>query len=159
MEEIERSMEQELHHPEREPREPESKPVAAPAVRDITKKVFDGLGLPFSPDGNNLVPIAMPTAGTFKVIDESRFAFGRKDPLQFRDVPQQYRPHWNFRGEKGRLGTGGDPRRPQGRHTPLRSGCNQRALFPERRLFSKGRRWRSALPQSHFVPTQLALAG
>jgi len=72
-------MEQELHQREREPREPEAppqpKPVAAPAVRDITKKVFDGLGLPFSSDTNNLVPIAMPTAGTFKVI-ESRFAFG-----------------------------------------------------------------------------------
>jgi len=96
---------EELEHREREGREPEGpspeKPVAEPPVRDITKKVFDGLGLPFSPDGNNLVPIAMPTASTFKVIDESRFAFGRKDPLQFRDVPNNIGRIGIFAAKKG----------------------------------------------------------
>jgi hypothetical protein len=96
---------EELEHRERERREPEGpppeKPVAAPAVRDITKKVFDGLGLPFSSDANNLVPIAMPTAGTFKVIDESRFAFGRKDPLQFREVPNNIGRIGIFAAKKG----------------------------------------------------------
>jgi hypothetical protein len=95
---------EELEHREREPREPKApppKPVAAPAVRDITKRVFDGLGLPFSPDANNLVPIAMPTAGTLKVIDESRFAFGRKDPLQFRDVPNNIGRIGIFAAKKG----------------------------------------------------------
>ena len=67
----------ELLHPERDRPAPSGpsapakpKPPAAPVIRDITKSVFDAIGLPFSPDANNLVPIAMPTAGTFKVIDE-----------------------------------------------------------------------------------------
>jgi hypothetical protein len=104
-EELYHREEQEVYHHERELREPEAppppKPVAAPAVRDITKKVFDGLGLPFSPDANNLVPIEMPTAGMFKVIDESRFAFGKKDPLFFRPVPNNVGRIGIFAAKKG----------------------------------------------------------
>jgi hypothetical protein len=90
---------EELEH--RGAREPEAaKPGAAPAVRDITKEVFDGLGLP-SPDANNLVPMAMPNANAFKVINESRFAFGKKDPLQFRDVPNSIGRVGIFAAKKG----------------------------------------------------------
>ena len=43
----------------------------------------------------------MPTARTFKVIDESRFAFGRKDPLQFREVPNNIGRIGIFAAKKG----------------------------------------------------------
>lgn len=93
---------EELYHREREPEDsPPTKPLAAPAVRDITKKVFDELGFPFSPDDKNLVPFAMPTSGTFKVIDEARFAFGRRDPLQFRDVSNHIGRVGIFAAKKG----------------------------------------------------------
>jgi hypothetical protein len=98
----------ELLRPERDPPAPSGpsapakpKPSTTPVIRDITKSVFDAIGLPFSPDANNLVPIAMPTAGTFKVIDESRFAFGKKDPLQFRDVPNNIGRIGIFAAKKG----------------------------------------------------------
>ena len=92
-------MEEELYH--REQREPKAPLAVAPGVHDITENVFERLGLPFSPDGNNLVPIAMPTAGTFKVIDGSRFAFGKKDPLEFRDVPNNIGRIGIFAAKKG----------------------------------------------------------
>jgi hypothetical protein len=84
--------EEELYHPDRDerhdpvPSKPKPAPVIPP-VRDITASVFGALGLPYTPDGNNLVPIQMPTAGTIKIVDEARFTFGKKDPLEFRDVP------------------------------------------------------------------------
>jgi hypothetical protein len=109
-------MGEELYHREREPREPTGpagpspkppsppKPPAPPVattVRDITKSVFDALGLTYTPDGNNLCKINMPGASTFKVIDESRFAFGTTKPLEFREVSNNVGRIAIFAGKKG----------------------------------------------------------
>ncbi len=101
-------MEDELLHPERDRDEPSAsagpskakpapKPKPAPApvvVRDITQATFNALGLPFTPDGNNLVPMLMPKAGTLRAIKASVFSFGKRDPLDFTTVA----------GSNGRVG-------------------------------------------------------
>ena len=69
---------------------------------------------------------------------KSRFAFGKKDPLQFRDVPNNIGRIGYFRGEKGRVGARRDPGRSQKRYAELGSRRHQRALLAKCRLLPEG---------------------